>query len=109
VGRTDILIDHVVVGTYSVLTRLPAPRRVPPHLVTAFLTAHDPTATPRLAGGGSAEVLEVAERPGITGGAVYDLMVALAAKRADATLLSLDRRAASTYAVAGVRYELLSG
>jgi hypothetical protein len=44
----------------------------------------------------------------VIGGAVYDLVVALSAARAGAVLLSLDRRAATTYGAAGVDYELLS-
>jgi predicted nucleic acid-binding protein len=108
VDRLDAVIDHVAVETYSVLTRLPAPRRVAPDLVTAFLAAHAPLSAQRLGGVGSAEVLGTAERSGITGGAVYDLVVALSAARAGARLLSLDRRAASTYDAADVRYELLS-
>jgi hypothetical protein len=39
---------------------------------------------------------------------VYDLVVALAAGQAGAVLVSLDRRAASTYEAAGTAYELLS-
>jgi hypothetical protein len=63
---------------------------------------------PRLAGAPSAEVLDIAVRGGVAGGAVYDLVVALAAQRAGAVLLSLDRRAAPTYEAAGAKYELLA-
>lgn len=106
-GRVDALIDHVVVESYSVLTRLPPARRVPPPLVSAFLDHHFPAAVPRLGYPGSDAVLGSALPAGISGGAVYDLVVALTAARADATLLSLDRRATSTYETAGIRFELL--
>lgn len=107
IRRVDAIVDHVAVETFSVLTRLPPPRRVPPHLVTAFLDAHIPRSTPRLAAIPATSVLDTAVRAGISGGAVYDLVVALAAQRGDALLLSLDRRAAATYEAAGAKYELL--
>ncbi len=40
---------------------------------------------------------------GISGGAVYDALVALAAREAGATLVTRDRRAASTYAALQAR------
>jgi predicted nucleic acid-binding protein len=106
--RVDVLVEHVVVETFSVLTRLPPPRRVPPHLVTKFLEGHFPRSAPGLPTAPSTEVLDVAVSGGISGGAIYDLVVALAAQRSGALLLSLDRRAATTYEVAGVAYELLA-
>jgi predicted nucleic acid-binding protein len=107
VDRAGAIVDHVAVETFSVLTRLPPPRRVPPHLVTTFLDAHFPAAVPRLASISSPDVLDLAVRGGISGGAIYDLVVALAAQRGGAVLVSLDHRAAKTYDAAGVEYELL--
>lgn len=108
VRRADALIDHAAVETLSVLTRLPAPRRAPADLVTAFLEHHFPASGSRLPGPASAEVLTRALAGGIVGGAVYDLLVGLTAARADATVLSLDRRASATYSAADVRFELLT-
>lgn len=107
VRRADTVIDHVAVETFSVLTRLPAPRRVPADLVTAFLEHHFPASTPRLPSPGSGEVLARARSSGVSGGAVYDLVVGMAAAARKATVLSLDRRAALTYEAAQVRFELL--
>jgi hypothetical protein len=76
--------------------------------VTTFLESHFPDSVPRLASAPSADVLDIAVRGGISGGAVYDLVVALAAQRGGAVLLSLDRRATATYDVAGVDYEVLT-
>ena len=45
---------------------------------------------------------------GITGGAVYDALVAVSAASHDATLLTLDRRAEQTYQRCSARYELLA-
>jgi predicted nucleic acid-binding protein len=108
IPRVGAIVDHVAVETFSVLTRLPPPRRVPAHLVTTFLKGHFPDSVPRLASAPSTDVLEVALRGGISGGAIYDLVVALAAHRRGAMLLSLDQRAAATYDAAGVDYELLT-
>jgi predicted nucleic acid-binding protein len=38
--KVDALVDHVVIEMFSVLTRMPPPRRVPPDLVSAFLASH---------------------------------------------------------------------
>ncbi|MGH3589115.1 MAG: PIN domain-containing protein [Pseudonocardia sp.] len=106
--RVDALVDHVVVETYSVLTRLPPPRRVPARLVMTFLDEHFPRSVTRLPSVPATEVLDTSLRGGVAGGAVYDLVVALAAQRGDSQLLSLDRRAATTYDAAGVRYEFIA-
>jgi hypothetical protein len=53
-------------------------------------------------------VVSTAIPAGITGGAVYDLVVALAARRGGATLLSLDRRATPAYDAAGTDYQLIT-
>jgi predicted nucleic acid-binding protein len=53
-------------------------------------------------------LLGLAVRAGLAGGAIYDALVAATAKRASASLLTRDRRAAPTYEAVGVRYELLS-
>jgi predicted nucleic acid-binding protein len=107
-SRVDAVVDHVVIETFSVLTRLPPPRRVPAPLVTTFLGDHLPRSTPRLPGVPPSDLLDAARHAGIVGGAVYDLVVALSAGQAGAVLLSLDRRAATTYEAAGTGYELLS-
>lgn len=62
---------------------------------------------PRLRRPGAADLPTRAVAGRIVGGAVYDLLVALAAGDADATVLSLDRRASATYEAAGIGYELL--
>jgi len=107
-ARVGGLVEHTVLETFSVLTRLPAPRRAPPELVALFHGHHFPDVVPRLSGPGPEAVIEAARARGVVGGAVYDLLVGLAAAHADATLLSLDRRALATYRAAEVRCELLS-
>lgn len=72
-----------------------------------FLAAHfdeDPFALP---GRGYRLLLREAHESGIVGGAVYDAVVAVTAREAGATLVSLDRRAARTYDAVAVEYRLL--
>ncbi len=107
-ASATVLIDHVAIEAYSVLTRLPPPRRAPAELVHRFLRHHFPPGTPRLASPGSREILQLAQERQVGGGAVYDLLVALVAASSAATLLTLDRRAAPTYRAAGTTYELLT-
>lgn len=106
VRRSHALLDHVALETFSVLTRIPPPQRVAPRLVAEFLEHHYPGE--RVPAARSVDVVPAALDATISGGAVYDLLVGMSAKAADATLISLDRRAAATYAAAGVAHELLS-
>lgn len=98
---------HCALETFSVLTRLPPPHRVPARLVSDFLTTRfdepylllDPRAhralIPRL--------VEL----GIGGGSVYDALVAQTVRSAGEVLVSCDLRAAGTYERVGVDFELL--
>jgi predicted nucleic acid-binding protein len=101
------LIAHCALETYSVLTRLPPPHRAPGRLVDEFLEAQ--FALPHLVMPAreqrrlTARMVEL----GIEGGAVYDGLVALTAANAGASLISLDRRAATTYARCGVDVRLV--
>jgi hypothetical protein len=53
------------------------------------------------------EMLESAARSGVLGGAVYDALVALTAREAGTTLVSLDRRAVPTYRAVGADHSLI--
>jgi predicted nucleic acid-binding protein len=98
---------HVLVETYSVLTRLPPPHRAPSAIVTAFLARRFSqiplTLPPRV----WLEFLGQAAEIGVTGGGVYDVLVAATARHAGATLLTRDRRAVAVYERIGVSYELV--
>lgn len=52
-------------------------------------------------------LVEQAVAARLTGGAIYDALIAATANHAGATLLSRDRRAAATYEALGVEYELV--
>lgn len=107
-ARSPRLPAHVVVEVYSVLTRLPPPHRAAPAIVEAFLAATFPGAPLTLPGGAQRTLVGLAVRHGFAGGAIYDLLVAATAKRANAKLLSRDRRAIAAYEAVGVDFELLT-
>jgi predicted nucleic acid-binding protein len=107
VAREPRLVAHAGVEAYSVLTRLPDPFRADPRLTIEYLAKNFPAPRLTLDEESQAKAPEVMQAAGVTGGAVYDGLVALTADRAGATLLSLDRRAARTYDRLAVDYELL--
>lgn len=101
------LIAHVAVEAYAVLTRLPAPRRVPPELAARLLTEHFGRPSLVLKAAGYESTFQLAAERGIVGGAVHDAVVAATALNAGATILTLDEHAAATYRAVGADYELL--
>lgn len=106
VRRDDRVAGHVLLESYSVLTRLPPPLRADPSDVATALAARFPE-TPLSA---SPEALRqlpsrLAEL-GVVGGAVYDALVALTVREHDGVLLTLDARAAQTYRKLGIPFEL---
>lgn len=98
---------QVAVETYSVLTRLPPPQRVPAPVAWDYL--NETFALPPLVLGpdGYVRLLELAAAESIAGGAVYDALVGATALQAGATLLTLDRRAVATYQLIRVDYRLV--
>lgn len=100
------LAGHAAFETYAVLSRLPAPLRVPPATTLVLLQRAFP-ATVHLSAERSAELLTTAPIRGIAGGSVYDALVGAAALEHGMTLLSRDRRARGTYAALGVDVEYL--
>lgn len=99
--------SHVLVETYSVLTRLPPPHRAPSDLVTAFLAQRFRQVPLTLAPRAWLRLLDQAAELGVTGGAVYDALVAATVRQAGATLLTRDQRATAVYEKMGVAYELV--
>ena len=98
---------HVLLETYSVLTRLPPPHRAPAGLVAAFL-AERFTAPPLvLPAAEHARLVGRAAETGIVGGSIHDALVGATVRHAGARLLSRDRRAAPTYERVGVEYEFI--
>jgi predicted nucleic acid-binding protein len=95
---------HVLLESYSVLTRLPPPHRAPADVVEPFLQRRFQARLLTLPGSGHRSLLRAAQEGGISGGGVYDALVAATAKHADATLLTRDRRAVRVYQTMGVTF-----
>jgi hypothetical protein len=55
------------------------------------------------------EALELLSGEGRGGAPIYDALIGLTARDADATLISLDRRAKPTYELCGVEFRFLDG
>ncbi len=105
-GMTLGLSGHAAFETFSVLTRLPPPNRRSPDVISALLAANFPES--RFLSAEAATLLLVGlPELGLSGGSVYDALVAAAAKEHGHTLMTRDRRAVGTYQRLGVAFELL--
>ncbi len=101
-GREIALSGHALAETYSVLTRLPADFRVAPADAARLLSER--FVAPILLGSAASErIPDVLSELGISGGAVYDTLVALAARENGSDLATRDLRAKATYETVGVR------
>ncbi|MEJ7731251.1 MAG: PIN domain-containing protein [Polyangiaceae bacterium] len=107
--RVDAVVAHALLETYSVLTRLPAPPRMLPAVVSKFLdltcgrhAAFALTATEQR------KLVATCAARGLSGGAVYDAVIGATCVRAGLRLLTLDGRAQPTYAMVGAEHELLT-
>lgn len=105
-GRRLGLAGHAWFETYSVLTRLPGGSRRSPADVATVLT-HDFPASAFLAKAAAMALGPELARLGISGGAVYDALVAAAARQHDRTLVSGDARARPVYEALGARVRLV--
>ncbi|MDX6415881.1 MAG: hypothetical protein QOG28_501, partial [Trebonia sp.] len=91
-GQEVALSGHALAETYSVLTRLPGDARLAPADAARLLNAR--FAAPFMLSRPLARKLpDTLSRLGIAGGAVYDALVALAAKEHGAALATRDARA----------------
>ena len=99
---------HVLLETYSVLTRLPPPHRAPAPIVAEFLARSFPGAPLALPARAHVKLIEDAARAGLAGGAIHDALIAATAIHAHARLVTRDRRAVTTYERLGAEYELLT-
>ncbi len=102
------LVAHAAVESYSVLTRLPPPHRANPSIVHAFITQRFTEPYLTLSEAGYQELLATVAARQILGGPAYDALIAFTAAEHQATLLSLDQRAAATYEAIGATVEQLA-
>jgi predicted nucleic acid-binding protein len=101
-GQELALSGHALAETYSVLTRLPGDARLAPDDAERLLDRRFTTPLV-LSGGHARKVHATLSRIGIAGGAVYDVLVALAAKEHGMPLATRDARARGTYDAVGVK------
>ena len=106
-ARRPRLPVHALLESYSVLTRFPPPHRTPPATATSFLETRFPDPPLGLPPTEYRRLVADASRNGVAGGAIYDAVIAWTAKRADATLVTRDRRAVRVYESVGVRFDLV--
>lgn len=102
----DVIIAHVIVETYSVLTRLPAPHRIAPRDAAAVVGVL-PWDVVRLPPSEHTALVAGAGRLAISGGAVYDALIAFTAKNHGLTVLTRDRRSRRTYDLIGAGVRVL--
>jgi len=106
-GRQPRLAGQVALEAYSVLTRLPAPHRAAPSVVSDFLTTNFKEPVVVLSPEAFGDLISELAQAGIAGGAAYDALVAATARQTGATLLTLDQRARPTYDRLGVSVEFI--
>lgn len=105
--RRPTLTGHSLAETYSVLTRLPGDARLAPADAATLIEANFGEAA-LLDEQTAASIPRVLAPMGVAGGAVYDALVALAARQAGLPLITRDHRAAATYAALNVEVELVA-
>lgn len=98
---------HALAESFSVLTRLPAPRALDAAVARELLLRNFPQEPFTLSGAGYVAVVRRLAEAGLGGGRIYDAIVAACAAEADAMLLTADRRAIATYALMGAEFQLL--
>jgi toxin FitB len=106
-GQELTLSGHALAETYSVLTRLPGDARLSAEDAARLLDARFTTPLV-LSGPRARKVHATLSRLGIAGGAVYDGLVALAAKEHGVALATRDARARGTYDAVGVTVILVA-
>jgi predicted nucleic acid-binding protein len=106
-GRKPRVPAHVLIETYSVLTRLPSPHKAPSPVVADFLARRFPQAPLTLPARAWSRLVGLASEAGIAGGAIYDALIGATAHHAGATLLTRDRRATAVYQKLGISYDLV--
>lgn len=102
------LVAHTMAETYAVLSAPAGVYRVDPTAVLEYLKTLLDDSLPVQPGPGSyMEALELLSGEGRGGAPIYDALIALTARDAGATLISLDRRAKPTYELCGVEFRFL--
>lgn len=101
-----VLSGHALVETYAVLTRLPGDARFAADDAVAVIADNfgEPLSISLIL---QRKLPALFAARGVAGGAVYDGLVALAAREAGLTLATRDARARATYTSLGVPIEIV--
>jgi predicted nucleic acid-binding protein len=102
------LVAHTMAETFAVLSSPSGPYRVKSSTAVAYLDQFLGRAPVQPRPDAYREALGLLAGGSRGGGAIYDALIALAARDAEATLVSLDLRAERTYAACGVEARLLA-
>ena len=88
-GKEELVISaHSLAETYAVLTRLPAPHRLRANDAIALIESNwRDTPTVQLTGAEMWSALREAQRRAMIGGQMYDVLIALAALKAEASTI----------------------
>ncbi|HEY1451636.1 MAG TPA: PIN domain-containing protein [Solirubrobacteraceae bacterium] len=100
-GEERVLVGHVAFEATSVLSRMPEPYRMTPAVVIEALERIFTPPWLTLDAAGQRSCLHRAIAEGLSGGALYDALIAATASEHNATLLSADRRARVAYQAMG--------
>ena len=92
------LIAHVAFETTAAMSRMPDGQRLSATVVLGWLERRFPNAWLTLPAAAARRGLRSAVESGVRGGALYDALIAATAAHHKHTLISADRRAATTYA-----------
>ena len=106
--RAVRLPAHAQLEAYSVLTRLPGGARLTRRDASEVLLDRFGAPAALSAESMAGLVPRLAEY-GVSGGAVYDALIAATADEWGAILLTRDRRAIATYAALSVEFEVVAG
>lgn len=98
---------HVLLETYSVLTRLPGGLSVPATVAAQVLSDRFPAEPLGMADEDRKTLPSALARAAVAGGASYDGLVALEAVAHGKTLLTLDRRAQDAYRRLGAAFTVV--
>ncbi|MCF8528082.1 MAG: PIN domain-containing protein [Candidatus Nanopelagicales bacterium] len=107
IAESPVPIAHVLAESYATLSRLPPPFRLSPRDCLTFLSSAFRSDTLTLSPGGYVRVMQILAERGVSGGAIYDCVIAETAREHHATLMSLDRRAADRYSMVGADHQIL--
>lgn len=106
-GRPVVLSGHALAETYSVITRFPDDLRIDPiDVPRLFEASFGPTAV--ISTSTARRLPEILAAAAVSGGAVYDALVGLAARENKLALATRDARAHRTYDALGVKVELVA-